>query len=192
MATEEELLCSFDELENVMKKGSIVIALPQRQIDEVYPNVYVGGESSAKDKQRLKTLGITHVLNCAHGRKFFHVDTDQKFYDELKIKFLGLGVSDFPQSNIKQHFDTAFKFMDEALQHENGKVLVHCVQGYSRSATIAIAYLMVSRNMTAQQAATTVREKREIGPNKGFLQQLCDLNEELHRKKEEGETKVAL
>nr|XP_054756872.1 dual specificity protein phosphatase 3-like [Lytechinus pictus] len=185
MATEETPLCSIAELEEIMKKGSIVIALPRNPINEVYSNVFVGGESSATDKQRLKSLGITHVLNCAHGRKFFHVDTDQSFYDDLKIKFQGLGVSDFPQSNIRKHFETAFKFIDEALHQENGKVLVHCVQGFSRSATIAIAYLMVRDKMTAQDAARTVRANREIGPNKGFLKQLCDLNEELQRDKKE-------
>ena len=62
----------------------------------------------------------------------------------------------------------------------SGKVLIHCMMGFSRSATIAIAYLMIRRGMTAQEATRTVRAKRKIGPNDGFLKQLCELNKELH------------
>ena len=38
---------------------------------------------------------------------------------------------------------------------------------------------MLKRHMTVQQALRLVREAREVGPNDGFLQQLCDVNEQL-------------
>lgn len=58
---------------------------------------------------------------------------------------------------------------------------MHCVQGVSRSATLVIAYLMIKHHMTVQDALRLVRSKREICPNPGFLQQLCDLNEQLKK-----------
>ena len=62
-----------------------------------------------------------------------------------------------------------------------GKVMVNCKQGASRSATITLAFLMLKRHMTAKEALRMVRSKREVAPNEGFLQQLCDLNERLRK-----------
>ena len=60
--------------------------------------------------------------------------------------------------------------------------MVNCKQGASRSATIVLAFLMIKRHMTVAEATRLVRSKREICPNDGFLQQLCDLNEKLKTK----------
>jgi Icc-related predicted phosphoesterase len=54
-----------------------------------------------------------------------------------------------------------------------GNVLVHCEQGMSRSATIVIAYLMYSMDITYQQAHLLVKRARPfICPNDGFVEQL--------------------
>lgn len=65
-----------------------------------------------------------------------------------------------------------------------GKVLVHCMMGISRSSTCAIVYLMINRKMTASDAIRTVRLRRDIRPNDGFLQQLADLDNELRRERQ--------
>ena len=59
---------------------------------------------------------------------------------------------------------------------------MHCQQGVSRSASIVLAFLMLKRSMDIKEAVKTVRAKREIFPNDGFLKQLCELNETLNDK----------
>jgi len=64
-----------------------------------------------------------------------------------------------------------------------GKVLVHCVEGISRSASIVIAYLIIKHRFTIQRAIEAIRQHRSIAPNEGFTEQLIELNDEIHKLK---------
>lgn len=61
----------------------------------------------------------------------------------------------------------------------SGRVLVHCFMGVSRSATCALAFLMIKRGMSLTEALALVRSRRDIHPNEGFLRQLQLLDREL-------------
>ena len=43
-----------------------------------------------QDKEQLKKIGITHVLNASKGEKFSQINTNQSFYKPDDIIFLGL------------------------------------------------------------------------------------------------------
>ncbi len=61
-----------------------------------------------------------------------------------------------------------------------GKVLVHCARGVSRSATLVLAYLMIYEKLAVAEAINAVCVHRNILPNAGFLQQLRQLDYNLH------------
>lgn len=112
----------------------------------------------------------------------------------MKITYLGIPGHDRPTWDIAQYFQQTSKFIDDALKSGGkfsssslhkycitsclflGKVLVHCVMGISRSATLVIAYLMIYRGMSVVQAITHVFQRRRINPNMGFLEDLAQLN----------------
>ncbi|XP_071831316.1 dual specificity protein phosphatase 3-like [Apostichopus japonicus] len=181
-ADNEVPLCTEKELSGILVEETGLYAMPSRTYDEITKGLFIGCRSPALNKSLLKKLGITHILNAAQGKKFMHVDTDADYYKDLNIKYLGLTCSDFESTNISKHFDTAADFIADGLNGDH-KVLVHCVEGFSRSATLVIAYFMIKRGMTAQAAVGFVRASREIGPNDGFLRQICELNKKLHRQK---------
>ncbi|XP_023496246.2 serine/threonine/tyrosine-interacting-like protein 2 [Equus caballus] len=157
---------------------------PWNEVDEVWPNVFIAEKSVAVNKGRLKRLGITHILNAAHGTGVY---TGPEFYTGMEIQYLGVEVDDFPEVDISQHFRRAAEFLDEALLTYRGKVLVSSEMGISRSAALVVAYLMVFHHMAILEALMTVRKKRAICPNDGFLKQLRELNEKLMEEREEEE-----
>ncbi|XP_020384231.2 serine/threonine/tyrosine-interacting-like protein 2 isoform X2 [Rhincodon typus] len=149
---------------------------PRELMDEVWPNVFIAEKGATVNKVRLKRLGITHILNAAHGTGVY---TKTDFYAGMEIQYLGIEADDFPDFDLSKHFRKAAEFMDEALLTYRGKVLVCSVMGVSRSAALVTAYLMIFHHMTIMEALMTLRKKRPIFPNEGFLMQLRELNENL-------------
>lgn len=78
-------------------------------------------------------------------------------------------------------FEQACQFIEEARQ-SNGRILVHCACGVSRSTTLCCAYLIKHHSMSIEQALTHLRARRHIvQPNSAFLSQLIHFNEQIDR-----------
>ena len=62
--------------------------------------------------------------------------------------------------------------------------MVNCQMGVSRSASCAMAYLMIHKSFTAVEALTLIRKSRDCRPNDGFLSQLINLDNQLRLERE--------
>ncbi|KAM6951672.1 LOW QUALITY PROTEIN: dual specificity phosphatase 29-like [Aplochiton taeniatus] len=188
------------ELDKILNRGSVEYT----HVNEVWPNVYIGDEQTAKDKYNLKTLGITHILNAAEGT-WNNVDTGADYYSDMDMVYYGVVAEDVATFDLSQYFFSAAEFIEQTLKNPESKtsrvqhslaeqcvlmvlfftrglflstdmLLVHCVMGRSRSATLFLAYLMICKKMTVVDAIDHVKQRRRIIPNWGFLKQLRQLD----------------
>lgn len=134
------------------------------QIAEITECLYLSS-IYAITKKRLLELQITDIINCT-------LKDPSLSRNELNLKITWFQISDNPQSPLDEHFDKAADIIND-VDSCGGKVLVHCVAGVSRSATLCIAYLMKYKQMKLKEAHDFVKGKRKIiHPNSGFWEQL--------------------
>jgi atypical dual specificity phosphatase len=127
--------------------------------------VYIGDIAAAFNREKLKELGVTHIITAVLG-------VDPQFPDDFK--YMNVPVRDVHNEDIKQFLSTTTKFIEDAL-YENGqnKVLVHCVCGVSRSATIVAAWMMSKHGYSVDETISILQSKREcVNPIPAFREQL--------------------
>ncbi|KRY77059.1 Dual specificity protein phosphatase 19 [Trichinella pseudospiralis] len=137
---------------------------------EILPHLLLSSQEPATKLHLLQQHRVTHILDLASS--FTNRYADQFIYKRIEI-------FDCPMANIKRYFNECVDFIDE-VRMQNGRVLVHCNAGVSRSPTIVVAYLMKRENYTLENALSFVRAKRPcIRPNNGFMKQLKEFENEL-------------
>jgi protein-tyrosine phosphatase len=88
------------------------------------------------------------------------------------FKYLVINALDNENNDLSDNFKSSNEFIENALDN-NGKVLIHCMAGRSRSATILIAYLIDILGMDVDNILLAVQNKRKIvQPNSAFMKQL--------------------
>ncbi len=158
-----EFFCSFSEIKNPKdsKKGGL----------------YLGNYETIQDSLFLTQHKITHVISLTKYHKLFlnHIN-------EYNIEHLALEIDDDEESDILCLFEKTGEFIQKGLKE--GNVLVHCIGGVSRSASVVIAFLIGFENMPFQEALKFVQSKRkQVYPNQGFLEQILVYEEKLKNKK---------
>eukprot|EP01125_Pyxidicula_operculata_P016612 TRINITY_DN5742_c0_g1_i1.p1 TRINITY_DN5742_c0_g1~~TRINITY_DN5742_c0_g1_i1.p1 ORF type:complete len:315 (-),score=87.19 TRINITY_DN5742_c0_g1_i1:87-965(-) len=136
--------------------------------------LFLGSQDAATNESGLKENNITHILNLATGINYV------KFPG---ITYKTIEIYDLPESKIKDNFQEAFQFMNDAMINNSSGVLVHCNAGVSRSATVVIAYMMKHNGFkTFKEAHDLVKSiKKDINPNPGFRDQLLAYEKELQQ-----------
>lgn len=95
--------------------------------------IYVGNQGNARDTETLKKLGIGGVVNCASST----VRIRPVHYKKSKIECLYVDTNDLHNFPIltKNYTFPVKKFIERI--HAQGKnVMIHCMAGVNRSATI--------------------------------------------------------
>jgi len=143
-----------------------------RTASRITSRLYLSDYWTARDEEKLKTLGITHVISV--------IEREPALPAIIPLQNrLHLRLIDQPTVNILEHLDTTTAFIVSALEeNESNKVLVHCLQGISRSATVVCAYLVATTHLNHEKAIAHVQSRRGIvSPNSGFREQLAKYTE---------------
>lgn len=126
--------------------------------------LYLGNYEAASDVALLRKHGIKAVLTVAADLRLNYSQSEGIVHEVIPA-FDTVGY------DLSKHFGRCLDFIEKSL--EETSVLVHCLAGISRSATITIAYLMRTKKMGFDQAFSFVKKKRKIiFPNPGFVRQL--------------------
>jgi dual specificity phosphatase 3 len=141
-------------------------------------HLYLGNEESSLNKQTLQKHKIKKVLNVSHD-----CQTPDELYKELGIEHKHIMIRDHSDAPMKDHIEDMIMFIHTAIKNKE-PILVHCKKGWSRSATVVIAYIiMYGRPLHKEvkasynDALNFVGSKRtEIQPNLGFCMFLNDLS----------------
>ena len=141
----------------------------ERKYEEDYNEIikdflYISGYKTASTISDLQKLKITNIINCSG-------DLCENLYFS-DISYLTLNIRDNVSENIECLFFKCINYISET-RAKNGRVLIHCYKGVSRSVSIIISYLIFLHKWSYDEAFDFVQLKRPIAnPNIGFYLQL--------------------
>ena len=130
----------------------------------IFDLLAVGSEHDAHDVSLLRREGITHVLNL----------TGNPCLPDVKklFRWRQVELHDSLAEDLLVHLKSVIDFIEDARQRQ-GKILVHCFAGVSRSVAVAIAYVMWRQRVSFEAATSLVQAHREgASPNLNFVAQL--------------------
>ncbi|XP_062860514.1 dual specificity protein phosphatase 8 [Trichomycterus rosablanca] len=143
-------------------------------LTRILPHLYVGSQKDVLNKELMAQHGITYVLNASN--------TCPKPDFISENHFLRIPVNDSYCEKLLPWLEKSNEFIDKA-KVSNSRVIVHCLAGISRSATIVIAYIMKTMCLSSDDAYRFVKDRRpSISPNFNFLGQLLEFERDLKQK----------
>ncbi|XP_071709847.1 dual specificity protein phosphatase PHS1-like isoform X2 [Rutidosis leptorrhynchoides] len=165
-------------LDHILERISLISdAGNTEKPSSITSTLFIGGALAARSVYTLQHIGITHIL-CLCSNEIGQSDSQRPDLFEYR----NFSISDDEDSNISEIFEEAHCFIDD-VERKGGKVLVHCFEGRSRSATIVLAYLMMKKNYTLLKAWNALRRvHKRAQPNDGFAKVLLELDKKLHGK----------
>ncbi|TGM61261.1 dual specificity protein phosphatase family protein [Leptospira vanthielii] len=133
--------------------------------DEVIEGLFISGLQASLNKNELRKIGITHILSLGS----FLDDPHKGEFNHKSFRIL-----DNKSELLSGILPECIEFIQEG--RKNGKVLVHCLSGVSRSAAIVTAYLTKVNGMSVDDSMQFLKTKRKVvNINEGFKEQLRNL-----------------
>lgn len=154
------------EIESKNNFGFIVDTAPDKIPACILDDFLYLGSQDCVDPEVIQNYKFTHILSVGIPLPEGHSN---------EVISLYVPCLDLPETILTNVLLISNEFIGTAKEH-NGKVLVHCNAGVSRSATLVMGYLIVICGFSFDDAYDLVKSKRScVRPNDGFLKQLKEL-----------------
>ena len=137
---------------NKMKTGF------DERVFEISDGVYLGSEYGGADGRLLRGLNITRVVNCVTETMTGKKKMGNFYEGSAGMEYLRLNLYDSvdePPARHKAEVLRATPTIDRWVR-EGRRVLIHCSAGMSRSASVAIGWLMTQRGLSLREANAKV------------------------------------
>lgn len=137
--------------------------------------VLISNANGASNIEKLKTLGVTHVLNVGGNSAAW---IPREAYEEAGLNYRivvdALDEPSYPM--LDHHLDECREFIEDAC-HQDGKCVVHCQAGCNRSGVIVAANYMLTTRTNVLETVLHCRKVRGNAflTNPGFQGQLVAL-----------------
>ncbi|KAJ3669486.1 hypothetical protein LUZ60_011436 [Juncus effusus] len=165
-------------LEHILERITLISdAASTERPSQITDFLYIGGALAAKSMHTLKQIGVTHILCLCVNE----LGQSESQFPSI-FEYRNFSIPDNDDEDISGLFDETCDFIDY-VENLGGKVLVHCFEGRSRSATIVLAYLILRKKHTLLEAWTKLKKShRRAHPNDGFAKILLNLEKSVHGK----------
>ena len=135
--------------------------------------LYLGNFVSARDIMFLKSSNVNHVINMA-----IECQIPIEMYNDAKISWRHFKIYDIEAdaNTFKASIEELADYLRDKLE-SGSNVLVHCVGGISRSASLVIYFNMKYNRTSFVKSYELVKKMRPvIEPNDGFHRMLKELD----------------
>ena len=140
----------------------------------VLPWLLVGDKALARDREALRAHRVTYILNVTPS--VVEGGVANYFEKEAGIVYLRLPLRDLLTESVLLHMPAAVDFLQRARVRADGRVLVHCNEGRSRSASVVVGFLVQAYGKSVEDALEMVTLARpQARPKPNFVRQLESL-----------------
>lgn len=132
-------------------------------LSQITNSLYISSGVGGNDKLMLSRYCITTIINVS-------VEVVNIFYED--IQYVKVPVADSSRASLYEYFDPITDYI-RSVEMKQGRTLLHCATGVSRSPTLCMAFLMKYHNMSLLEAHMWTKSCHPIiQPNNSFWEQL--------------------
>ena len=146
-----------------------------KDITQICPNLFISNWNTSCNSVIIDQYNINVIVSvCEHEK----VSCIQEIYKQKDIQHYNIKLYDHKSEKLNKLFYLLPIIHQHRLQNKN--VLIHCMSGISRSASLVLLYLLyekqleygkINREMYGE-IMNDFKRKRKIQPNDGFILQL--------------------